>query len=341
MNKLSIKDIAKMAGVAPSTVSSILNGKMEARRISEALAQKVLTIARQVGYTPNQVAVSLRTGSSKIIGLLVADIANSFYASLAGSIEEELKAHGYRVVYCSTKNDQANSAALLDMLAQRQVDGYILTPAEGILDALQSLREKGKPVILLDRYFPNYPFPYVGVDDRQGMYDGLEHLLQNGYKNIGLITLAEAQQAIRENAFNAFFQNKRSNNCVKKVLHIPANASPFETGQLITHFLQENPSLEALFFTNSQLCKQGIKSLLDLDLKIPAGMGVLCFDDHELFEFCPPGISAIRQPVELIGKTAVKQVLEQIGSKNKVAKNTAEWIPGELIPRGSTAPRSL
>src|SRR5688572_31995065 len=102
MKKVSIKDIAKIAGVAPSTVSFVLNGKAREMRISETLAEKIITIAAERGYHPNQVAVSLRTGKSKILGLVVENISGHFFGSLAKVIEEEAEHYGYRVVYCST-----------------------------------------------------------------------------------------------------------------------------------------------------------------------------------------------------------------------------------------------
>ncbi len=330
-----------MAGVAPSTVSTILNGKESNRGISHALAQKVLAIAKEAGYTPNQIAVSLRTGSSKIIGLLVEDISNIFYATIASSIEDELKIHGYRVVYCSTKNDPANCIELIEMLYLRQVDGYIITPVEGIENSLINIKEKNKPVILVDRYFPELDLSHVLVDDKEGIDKGLQHLLKQGYKNIGLVTvdLGQTQMNYREKFYIDYCKNE-GKPVSQQILKIPYQTPSEQVMERIENFIRQTPGLDALFFTTNYLCIDGLKSLQKLKLRIPEDMAVLCFDDHEIFDIYPPGISAIRQPIETIGKTAVKILLDQLKPTTETVVCTHQFIPGQLIPRGSTAPRS-
>lgn len=338
MNKPSIKDIAKMAGVSPATVSSIINGKTADRRISTEVADKVMAIVKKVGYTPNQVAVSLRTGSSKIIGLLVEDISNIFYASLASIIEDELKLHGYRVVYCSTKNDPANCIEFINMLYQRQVDGYIITPVEGIEATLLNLYHTKKPVILIDRYFKDLDLSYILVDDKKGIYDGMEHLITNGFRNIGLVTvdLQQTEMNSREKAYNEFL---KANNIPFKenhLLKIPYRLNTEKTIEMIIEFLSEQKELDALFFVTNYLTMAGLQALQRLNKKIPEDLGVLSFDDHDIFSIYPPGISAIRQPIERIGHDAVELLMDYLKSPHVLAKRVHQFIPGELIVRGST-----
>ena len=118
MKEISIKDIAKMAGVVPSTVSLVLNGKARQMRISDLLAERIKKIAHEAGYKPNQVAVSLRTGSSKLIGLIIEDISNIFFANMAKVIEDEVQKYGYRVVFCSTDNNALKGNDLINALFQ-------------------------------------------------------------------------------------------------------------------------------------------------------------------------------------------------------------------------------
>src|SRR6476469_8375391 len=113
MRKVSIKDIAMQAGVVPSTVSLVLNGKSKQMRISDELTEKIKAIAKRTGYTPNQTAVSLRTGRSHILGLIVEDISNVFFATLAKVIEDEVKSLGFRILYCSTDNNDDKGCELI------------------------------------------------------------------------------------------------------------------------------------------------------------------------------------------------------------------------------------
>ena len=338
MTKPSIKDIARLAGVSPATVSSIINGKTAHRRISSEVAEKVMSIVKEVGYTPNQVAVSLRTGSSKIIGLLVEDISNIFYASLASIIEDELKTHGYRVVYCSTKNDPANCVEFINMLSQRQVDGYIITPVEGTEDSLLSLNRNNKPVILIDRYFKDLDLSYILVDDKKGVQDGLDHLYNNGFRNVGLVTvdLKQTHMNGREKAFREYHQSRDIEMPEDRILKIPYRTSPEGMIEAISRFLNTHPATDALFFVTNYLTIAGLQALQRLHKSIPEDIGVLSFDDHDIFSIYPPGISAIRQPIERIGHDAVELLMDHLKAPQVLAKRVHQFIPGELIIRRST-----
>jgi LacI family transcriptional regulator len=143
MKKVSLKQVALAAGVSSSTVSLILNGKARKMRISESLEKKVIRISQKMGYHPNQLAISLRTGKSRMIGLIVESISGRFFASMAKVIEDEAEKQGYRVVYCSTENDPKKGDDLIRMLSQRQVDGYLITPTSGMEEDVKRLYEAG------------------------------------------------------------------------------------------------------------------------------------------------------------------------------------------------------
>lgn len=339
MKKTSIKDIAQKAGVSLSTVSFILNGKAEKYRIGKTLVQKVLDIANKEGYSPNPIAVSLRTGYSKMIGLLVEDIANQFYATIASTIEEELKKYGYRIVYCSTKNDPDSGNDLFNMIYQRQVDGYIITPAEGMEKNLTKLKEYQKPIILIDRYFPKLELSYVLVDDYKGIYDGMNHLIKNGYHNIAFVTtdLGQTYMNYREKAFKDFLSKHKNKIQNSQILKIPYPIGMKQTIEQISSFIKHSElPIDALFFATNYLCIAGLQSLQDLKKDIPNDIGILCFDDNDIFDIYPPGITAIRQPIKKISQTAVSLLMQRIELPEKNSKYDHIVLPGTLIVRGST-----
>ena len=338
MKKISIKEIAQITGTSPSTVSTVLNGKAKKGRISDALAQKILTTAKTMGYTPNQVAVSLRTGQSKIIGLIVEDISNIFYAQIASVIEEELKNLGYRIVYCSTKNDRDNGAALIDMLYQRQVDGFIITPVEGMEASLSILQEERKPLILIDRYLPKLNLSHVLVDDKKGVQVGMDHLLEKGYRKIGFVTvdLGQVEMNYREKAYKEFVAEHAMPGGDGRFLKVPYMPEIAAMSEHITHWVGHRNELDALFFATNYLCIAGLQSLQQLGRKIPDDIAVLCFDDHDIFALYPPGITAIRQPIKEIGEKAVALLMQQVESRETQLQPSKLLLPGHLILRGST-----
>ncbi|RYY08213.1 MAG: LacI family transcriptional regulator, partial [Cytophagaceae bacterium] len=201
--KLLIHDIARHLDVSIATVSLVLNGKAKEKRISDALAEKVLKYVEEVGYKPNQLAKSLRTGKTHVIGLMVEDIANPFFATVAGLIEKKALARGYRIIYCSTHNDPAEARDLLAMFQERHVDGYILALPNGLEAEVSALVRRGKPLVLFDRLLPGVLANAVVVDGATGTYEATRHLLAQGFERVALITTQaeQTQMAARQQGY--------------------------------------------------------------------------------------------------------------------------------------------
>ena len=336
MKEVSIKDIAKLAGVAPSTVSLVLNGKEKQGRISESLSEKIKKLAQEYSYKPNQVAVSLRTGSSKILGLIIEDISNVFFANLARAIEDEAEKFGYHVLYCSTENNTERGNELINLLFQRQVDGYLISPTAGMEKGISELLKTGQPVVLIDRYFPSLPAPYVLSDNIAGASEALDYFIEKGYRNIGLVTsdfpLMHPQQ--RESAYTQTLTRQGIAVNPDFIFKVPYTASHTDAAQLISHFIKSNPKLDAIFFTTNYLGIHGLSGIDKLGLKVPQDIAVICFDDHDVFELYKPAITAIKQNVQEIAETAVKLLMHQLSS-NGQEMNMNRVIPTELVIRNS------
>lgn len=178
--KLSINDIANELGIAKSTVSFVLNGKAKEKRISDELADKVLKFVAESGYQRSHLAQSLSTGKTKMICLLVEKISDYFFWHIAYYLEEVTYQNGYKIIYCSTENDQEKTWQLLALLRLRQVDSYIITPPEGIEADISALIEAKIPVVLFDRYLTSVPTNYVGLDNFNGTFIATKHRAETG-----------------------------------------------------------------------------------------------------------------------------------------------------------------
>jgi LacI family transcriptional regulator len=339
MKKLSIKDIAQMAGVASSTVSFVLNGKARKMRISETVEKRVLEIARKAGYYPNQLAISLRTGKSKTLGLIVENIGNIFFATLAKTIEEEAEQYGYRVVYCSTENNAAKGKELINMLSQRQVDGYLITPVPHMEEDIQQLVQLQRPVVLIDRYLPSVDASCVLVNNADAVGQGMLHLFSQGYREIGFVTvdLDIIQMEQRLDGYIAALAKEGIRLNKDIILKIPYTHQREEAVESIMNLLQNNPRLDALFFATNYLGILGLEGIHRLKMEIPRDIAVISFDDHDIFRLYPPGITSIQQPVEAIAKKAVELLMHQCenDTNNNVTKTQLE-LATKLIVRGST-----
>ena len=313
MKGISIKDIAKQAGVSPTTVSFVLNGKAKEKRISDQVSKKILKIANKLKYKPNQLARGLRTGKTKTLGLIVEDIANNFWANVAKVVEDEADKHGYKVLYGSTEDNSEKAKGLLEVLKYRQVDGYIITPTKNMEKEIELLKMVRKPVVLMDRYLPNVDSHYVVVDNFQGAFDATAHMVAQGYKKIGIITTTsdQVQMKQRMDGFVAALKKHGipfNKNIVKKL--------PFEMDraghtQEITKYLKST-KVDAIFFATNYLGIYGIESIRSLGLRIGPDVGMVSFDDHDLFRLHSPSITCVSQPIGEIGRQIVNVLMKEL-----------------------------
>ncbi len=336
MKRVSLKDIARIAGVSPSTVSFVLNGKAKQMRISETLASKIMEVAKKEGYHPNPVAVSLRTGKSQILGLIVETISGNFFASLSRIIEDEAARFGYKVVYTSTENNRQKGKELIGMLSQRQVDGYIITPTPGMEQDIKELIADNKPVVLMDSYFPGIDVPHVLVNNYEGVLKGMAHLIEKGYRRVGFVTVDLNLVQIEER-LKAYQDSMHKAGLATDdlVLTIKYEEDKEQGIHQVTSFIQNTPDLEAVFFATNYLGLLGLESIHRLGLKLPDDLAMIVFDDHDVFRLYPPGITCIRQPAEEIAKTALELLMDQLGKGNSGGESKIEISPG-LVVRGTT-----
>lgn len=337
MKKVSLKDIAKMVGASPSTVSFVLNGKATEMRISSKLSEKVLKIAKRENYQPNNIAVSLRTGKSRIIGLVVDTISGNFFASLARIIESEAERFGYKVIYCSTGNEPKKARELLGMLYQYHVDGYLIIPTEGLEKDIENLSLNKKPLVLMDSYFSGTSIPYVLVNNYEGVSQAVKHLIEKGYRKIGFVCndIPLIQMQERKRGYIETLQKNKIPFNRRLLLQTKYNSTEEEIVQSISSFIKRNKP-EAIMFAANYLGVYGLESIKGLCLSIPKDIAIVCFDDHEIFRLFSPAITSIQQPVEAIAKIAIQLLMQQLGKIELKEKSSQVEVSPVFLLRNST-----
>ncbi len=341
MKKVSISDIARKAGVSVSTVSFVMNDKAVKMRISREVIEKVENVAREMGYRPNQLARGLRTGKTKTIGLIVENISNAFFAKLAKSIEDEAKKYDYKVVYCSTDNDEDKARDLINMLSQRQVDGYIIVPTLNLAEDIRKLQAENKPVVLIDRYFPQHDeIPAVLVDNYEGVSGGMEYLIGKGYRKVVLVTI-ETEMAHMKDRLRAYYDvlNRHGIAPVDGFVKVVPYESDRETAlkEVEDLLAGAGTAFDAVFFLTNYLGVLGIEAIKKLQIKVPGQLAVLCFDDNDIFRLYTPTISVIRQPIEAIGQKAMSTLIERLRHTGEEAfpENAPLMLIADLVKRES------
>jgi LacI family transcriptional regulator len=334
--KLSINDLAKKLKISKTTVSFILNGKAKEKRISDSLVSKVKKEAAKSGYQPNQFAQSLRTGRTNIIGLMVEDISNPFYASIAKIIEDKVYLNGYKIIYCSTENDKNRGKEFLTMFSTLGVDGCIIAPTLGMEEDITEMVKKGKHVVLFDKTFGRKLADTVMIDNRQSMYNAVEHLIGRGFKNIALVAMALDKPSKEERIVG--YQKAIADHKMKSHLYVlPFKVHYRDYVEDIARILATNTKLDAIVFGTNYLGVAGLEAINRTKLTIPDDLAVISFDDHDLFRIHKPQITVVAQPIEEIAQTVIDTLLTKLQSPSG-RKNAPRTItlPTSLIVRESS-----
>jgi LacI family transcriptional regulator len=338
--KLSINDLAKKLKVSKTTVSFILNGKAKEKRISDQMVERVKREALKLGYEPNHFAKGLRTGRTNIIGLMVEDISNPFYASIAKLIEDKVHLNGYKIIYCSTENNKSRGKEFMKMFTTLGVDGCIICPTKGMEQDIAAMVETGKSVILFDRKFRNRQTDVVMVDNKGGMYTAVEHLFDRGYRNIGLVALA-LDKPEKEHRILGYKEAAAALNIEAHVFALPFKIQRHDYVADIEKILSENRHLDAVVFGTNYLGVAGLEAIYKLKLNIPTDIAVVSFDDHDLFRVHQPGITVVSQPIEALAQTLIDRLLLNL-QKGEQQDKHAELITlsTSLVVRGSSSKRN-
>ena len=333
---VSIRNIADELKISVTTVSFVLNGKAKEKHISKELTKKVLDYAKLINYRPNQIAQSLRTGKSKILVFMVEDISNSFFSKLARIFEDIAYDKGYKVIFCSNENDDEKSSELINLFKFRQVDGFVIVPSPGIKDTINELLNDNIPVVLLDRFIEGLDCNSVVIDNEQAAFDATLHLIHNQFKNIGFITTASDQTQM-QGRLSGYDKAVSENNLKSISLQIPFNEIYKGKGkEYVKNFLDQHPDLDAVFFATNYLAQSGLEVFKENNPALISELGIIAFDDNDMFKIYSPAITSVAQPLVEIS-TKIMEVLLPLLKKKDVTEATHQIVlRTELIIRESS-----
>lgn len=331
---ISIRNIADELNTSITSVSFILNGKAEEKHISEELAKKVLDYAKHVNYKPNLIAQSLRTGKSKILVFMVEDISDNFFSKLARTFEDLIYDKGYKVIFCSNDNNDEKSNELIDLFTNRQVDGFIIVPSPGIRITVENLIKQNIPVILLDRFFEDLDCNIVGVNNKKSVFDAINHLVSNKFKSIGFVGTNCAQNQMVDRLSG--YQSAISKFGLKPKILLVATNEISEVKDEIKQFIEENEDLDAIFFANNFLAQNGLKVFKEDNYKLGKNIGIVAFDDNDIFTLYPRTITCVSQPIQEMGHKLVQLMLFLLNSNTENKATQKIILKSELIIRESS-----
>lgn len=305
---VQIRDVAKQAGVSSATVSRVLANKPHVRPELQTRVQRAI---ENLGYEPNRIAQSLRVQRSKVIGLIISDIRNSFFNQLVRAIEDTAHQHGYAVFVCNSDENPEKEAWYVNVLKAERVAGVIMTPTRETTTACQTLLSAGIPVIAVDRTVMGVNLDSVMTNNSEASFQLVKHLIQVGHKHIGAIFSDLGITTGRER-FEGFKRALRETGIPLDTNLIKTGLPMLEDGYRLTRDLfAHNPKPTALF-TGSKLLTQGaIHALYDLELRIPQDVALASFDKVDWMPFMPQ-MSYAEQPAYEMGQTAIERLFKHL-----------------------------
>ncbi len=328
--KITIRSVAEEAGVSIGTVSKVINNS---GKISEKTRKKVFQAMQKLNYKPDAAAASLRGKRTKLIGLLVPDISNPFYAGIARSIEDRSHEVGLNVMLCSTDNNTEKEKNYLALLTSQRVDGLVVASAFRSTVLLKETIDRGIPSVLIASEIPQLSINTVTVDDYKGGYLATSHLLDLGHKDIAIIS-----ENVRSNEprLAAYKDSMREAGIDVKPEYIMKTEATIQKGYECAKkllLLDEKPT--AIFACNDLLAAGVIQAAKELELDLPRELSVVGFDNTVLSTTTAPMLTTISQPIKQMGAKVV-DLLRQEMEESKGHKERLLMAP-ELIVRQSTA----
>ncbi len=331
--KLTIKDIAKLAGVSTATVSMVVNNKDE--RISASTREKVLDIVDKYNYIPNRIASSMVTKSTKTIGLVIPDITNPFFPEVARGVEDKANIDGYTVIFCNSDNVLSKEDAYIDMLQEKMVDGIIFTASSRRTNISASLQRVTVPVITVDRVIPNLSNQgQIVVDNEVGAYEAVCHMLAKGYKRIFHITGPLTSKTARDR-YNGYLKALESNNQQPLPNHLYEGMYTTTWGHnAIEQLIEDGHDFDGVFCGNDMIAVGVLKGLQKHGLSVPTDIGVVGYDDVNIARLVTPELTTVSQPKYEMGYKAAEMLIKMINNEHN---NQNEYtLSTELIIRNST-----
>jgi LacI family transcriptional regulator len=327
---ITIRDVAKAANLSPAAVSRYLNRAMvlpaeSAGRIEEAI--------RKLDYQPNGLARNLSLGSSRTIGLVIPEISNPFFASLASAVDDVAFRAGYGVLLCNTHNDPERELSYLKLLCTRQIDGIVYLTSHADNPELVAMLARAKRVVLVDEDVSGVSAPRVFTENRAGGYMATKLLLRHGHERIAFIGGPEKLLSSRER--HAGFEKALSERRIwKRSPFVQFGAYTADFGREVASELLTSADPPTAIFAASDYVALGVlNAAQNLGMSVPKDLSLVGFDDMPFAALLSPPLTTVRQPIHELGEEGAKFLFKLINGE--LPELPVLRLPVELIDRSS------
>jgi LacI family transcriptional regulator len=333
VTRITIRDVAQAAGVSLATASRALN---RAGRVSAETVTAVTRTARQLGYAPDAVAQSMRSGSTGVVGVLVSDISNPLYARIVKSIETTLQSAGLALLIANTHNDAAREKALIDLFRRRRVDGLVLGPCHHEAPELLAMLADSLPVVALDRDMPAGGTG-VHVDHFNGALQATRHLLNLGHVRAALLTPGSVLRPGRER-IAGFTDAHRERGLVPdpRLVRAEKSAMDYAFSEALGLLSSAEPPT-AFLCLGTRILAGVLQALRHAGRVVPEDVSVVSIGDTDLSQLFSPAITSLTWDLDAVGLAAAQLLLKQM-DRSTASESERVLLTTQLVLRESCGP---
>jgi LacI family transcriptional regulator len=331
----TIRDVAKLAGVAPITVSRALNNS---GYVSQATRERVKAAIEELGYVPNMLGPSLRFQQTMILAVVITDITNPFWTTVTRGIEDVAQANGYSTILCNTDESESKQEQYLQMLLRRRVDGILLVPACSETKSIEMIKKQDIPVVVLDRQIGNLDVDVVRADSEEGAFLLVQYLLSLGHRNIAMLAGPKNVSTAIDRTAGYRRALDDAGNAVNEELIYWGNftqESGYENARMVTDM---DPRPTAIFAANNFIAIGAMQALKEKGLHIPEDVALVTIDDIPPAYTLEPFLTVAIQPADEMGRQAARLLLDRIKNpEDESFQNVV--LPTKMIIRASSGSR--
>ncbi|MEN3189080.1 MAG: LacI family DNA-binding transcriptional regulator [Atribacterota bacterium] len=330
---VSIKDVARLAGVSPTTVSRVINGTGAA---SPQTTERVLQAVKTLGYQPNLLARSLRVQRSKLLGFLVIDIESPVFARFAKHVEETATKKGYNLILCNVGENPKREKEYLEILIQRQVEGIIFSRVSDESLLYKTPQLSRIPYVVLDRNLEKEEAPTVKLDNHRAGALAAEHLIALGHRYLACITGPLTIKICRER-LEGFLETAKKKGIPEANLLVIEGNFKIDGGKAgVEHILTHPHPPTAIFCMNDLMALGALSTIRERGFSVPEDFSVVGLDNTILSEYSFPPLTTVAQPFDQMARETIQLLMKLIQGK-KIRKREI-LLPPKLLIRASTAP---
>lgn len=332
--RVTLRQVAEEVGTSQSTASRALAGH---GYVAEDLRARVREAAARLGYVPDISARTLKGHSSGLVGLLVSDLRNQFYAQLAAGVEQTVAAAGHQVVLVDDHGEEEHAARAARAFLAMRADGVLLAPTGR--EATELLVEHGTPVVEVDRRSGVRSCDAVTIDSEAGARAAVEHLLGLGHRRIAVVVDETVWDTGRNRLKGYRAAHRDAGVPLARRLVLNLGLHPDDPQRDVAAFLDANPDVTAVFAANNVMAEAVWQEFKRRGAEVPGRYSMVSFDDLTWMRVVEPGLTAVRQPVYEMGSRAAELLLERIAGTGGAAsaRPSTRTLDPTLVLRGSTA----